>query len=434
MTSPLPGVSDLAKLPLDSMDLSRQYAETLDGQDQIGHFRARFHIPDETLLYFDGNSLGRLPLATRERLRDAIDREWGHELIRGWDSWIDLARTAGDVLAEGVLHVSPGEVVLSDSSSVNLFKLAAAALDARPGRRVIVTDDDNFPTDRYILEGLAAARGLELRVVATDIDAGVDADAIARHRGEDVALVCLSHVAYRSGAIADMVAITTAAHRVGALTLWDLCHSAGAVAVPLRESGADLAVGCTYKYLNAGPGAPAFLYVRRDLQAALRQPIWGWFGQRDQFAMGAGYDPVESVERFLVGTPPVLGGYAVLEGARITAEAGIGALAAKSAGLTRYCIRLNDEWLGERLALATPRDDGRRGSHVTFGHPDAWQLCQALKAAGVIPDFRTPDRLRIGLAPLYTRYTDVHDGMAKLRDIVLSGSYRDFAPERGRVT
>ncbi|MFF5234004.1 aminotransferase class V-fold PLP-dependent enzyme [Dactylosporangium sp. NPDC000521] len=227
------------------------------------------------------------------------------------------------MIAAGVLGVGDGEVVLSDSSSVNLFKLASAALDANPHRIVIVTDDDNFPTDRYVLEGLASARNLDLRVVRTDIDEGIDPARVASALGDDVALVCLSHVAYRSGAIADMVAITTAAHRVGALTLWDLCHSAGSVPVPLRESGADLAVGCTYKYLNAGPGAPAFLYVRRDLQQRLRQPIWGWFGQRDQFAMGAGYDPVESIGCFQVGTPPILGGYAALEGARITAEAGI---------------------------------------------------------------------------------------------------------------
>lgn len=411
------------------MDLSRRYAETRDAQDPIGHFRTRFHIPDERLVYLDGNSLGRLPLTTRDRLRDAIEQEWGGELIRGWDRWIDLAGQAGDVIAEGVLGVGRGEVILSDSSTVNLFKLASAALDARPDRSVIVTDDDNFPTDRYVLEGLAKARGLRLRTVETDIDAGIDPARIAESLDDDVALVCLSHVAYRSGALADMVAITTAAHRVGALTLWDLCHSAGSVPVPLRESGADLAVGCTYKYLNAGPGAPAFLYVRAGLQTELRQPIWGWFGQRDQFAMGAGYDPVESIERFQVGTPPVLGVYAVLEGARITAEAGLPRLYAKSAELSQYAIRL-----GEGLDLASPADPARRGSHVTFHHPQAWQICQALKAQGVIPDFRTPQRLRLGLAPLYTRFVDVWDGMARLRDIIATGSYREFAAEPGRVT
>ena len=435
MTSALPGVLPIfADDTVGAMDLSRQYAETRDAQDPIGHFRTRFHIADEQLVYFDGNSLGRLPLTTRDRLRDAIDQEWGGELVRGWDRWIDLAGQAGDVIAAGVLGVGDGEVVLSDSSSVNLFKLASAALDANPDRTVIVTDDDNFPTDRYVLEGLASARNLELRVVRTDIDEGIDPARVAGALDGDVALVCLSHVAYRSGAVADMVAITTAAHRVGALTLWDLCHSAGSVPVPLRESGADLAVGCTYKYLNAGPGAPAFLYVRRDLQQRLRQPIWGWFGQRDQFAMGAGYDPVESIGRFQVGTPPILGGYAALEGARITAEAGIQHLYDKSTELTSYVIQLQEAWIGDHLRLASPTDPAKRGSHLTFEHPDAWRICQALKAAGVVPDFRTPDRLRIGLAPLYTRFVDVWEGMARLRDILTSGSYREYAAAAGRVT
>jgi kynureninase len=410
-------------------------ARTLDAGDPLAPYRDRFVIDDPRLVYFDGNSLGRLPAATRARLGEAVSREWGGSLIRGWDSWIDLARQAGDVLATGVLGVSPGEVVLSDSTSVNLYKLAAAALDARPGRGVIVTDDDNFPTDRYVLEGLAAARGLKIRVVRADINDGLDPADVRAVLDEDVALVCLSHVAYRSGARADLVALTRAAHEVGALTLWDLCHSAGSVPVPLREAAADLAVGCTYKYLNAGPGAPAFLYVRADLQAGLRQPIWGWFGRRDQFAMDARYDPADTIDRFLVGTPPVLGGYAALEGASITAEAGIEAVAAKGAALTGYAIDLFDAWLAaDGFALATPREPGRRGAHVTLYHPSAWQICQALKAADVIPDFRTPDRLRMGFSPLYTRFVDVYDGFDRLREITRSGTWERFPAERGRVT
>jgi kynureninase len=398
-------------------------ARALDADDPLASYREKFVIDDPDLVYFDGNSLGRLPVTTRERLAEVVSREWGGALIRGWDTWMELARQAGDVLATGVLGVSPGEVTLSDSTSVNLYKLAVAALDTRPDRRVIVTDDDNFPTDRYVLEGLAAARGLELRMLHTDIDAGLTADDVRAALDPGVALVCLSHLAYRSGARADLVAITAAAHDVGALTLWDLCHSAGSVPVPLRAAGADLAVGCTYKYLNAGPGAPAFMYVRADLQARLRQPIWGWFGQRDQFAMAAGYDPVETIDRFTVGTPPVLGGYAVLEGATITATAGIDAIAAKGAALTSYAIELFDSWLVEHgFALATPRQPERRGAHVTLHHPNAWQICQALKAANVIPDFRAPDRLRIGLAPLYTRFVDVYGGFARLRQIMKEGS------------
>jgi kynureninase len=410
-------------------------ARALDADDSLARYRDQFVIDDPDLVYFDGNSLGRLPVATRERLVEVVAREWGGSLIRGWNTWIELSRQAGDVLATGVLGVSPGEVTLSDSTSVNLYKLAVAALDARPGRRVIVTDDDNFPTDRYVLEGLAAARGLELRVVPADIDAGIGPDDVRAALDEDVALVCLSHLAYRSGARADLVTITAVAHEVGALTLWDLCHSAGSVPVPLREAGADLAVGCTYKYLNAGPGAPAFMYVRSDLQARLRQPIWGWFGQHDQFAMAAGYDPVETIDRFTVGTPPVLGGYAVLEAASITADAGIEAIAAKGAALTSYAIDLVDSWLVEHdFRLATPRQPEWRGAHITLYHPNAWQICQALKAANVIPDFRTPDRLRIGLAPLYTRFVDVYGGFARLRQIMNAESWRSFPAERARVT
>jgi kynureninase len=404
-------------------------AERQDAADPLAAYRDRFVITDPDTIYLDGNSLGRLPVATRERLRIAVEQEWGGDLIRGWSYWIDLARQAGDVLAE-IVGAEPGEVILSDSTSVNLYKLARAALTARPGRPVIVTDDDNFPTDRYVLSGLGP-----VRLVYSDVDAGVDTDAVVDALDDDVALVSLSHVAYRSGAIADLPAITAAVHEAGALVLWDLCHSAGAVPVGLADAGVDLAVGCTYKHLNAGPGAPAFLYVRRDLQPVLRQPIQGWFGQSDQFGMGTDYAPTETIERFLVGTPPVLGGYAVLEGARLTAEAGIEAIARKGRALGAYLIRLFDEWL-EPLGfrLASPREDDRRGAHVTLYHPEAWQVCQALVAARVIPDYRVPDRLRLGLAPLYTRFADVYVAMSRLRDLVTAGRHREFPVERSRVT
>ncbi|GIJ57993.1 kynureninase [Virgisporangium aurantiacum] len=410
-------------------------AHELDRDDPIAGFRDRFMHADEETVYFDGNSLGRLPHATRDRLRTAVDEEWGAGLVRGWSRWIELARQAGDVLATGVLGVDPGEVVLADSTSVNLYKLAAAALDARPGRRAIVVESDNFPTDLYVLQGLAAARGLDLRVVPVGIDDGLTVADLDGVLDDDVALLCASHIAYRSGARTDLRAITARAHDAGALTLWDLSHAAGSVPTPLREAGADLAVGCTYKYLNGGPGAPAFLYVRAGLQAELRQPIWGWFGQRDQFAMGSSYEPVDGIERFVVGTPPVLGGYAALEGARITAEAGMAAIAAKGAALTGFALDLTDAWLaGHGFAVATPRDPARRGAHVTLHHPRAWQVTQALLAAAVVPDFRTPDRLRIGLAPLYTRFVDVYEGFARLRRIMETRAYSSFPAERSRVT
>jgi kynureninase len=409
-------------------------AEAADAADPLAAFRDRFVIADPDVVYLDGNSLGRLPVTTADRLRYAVDVEWGERLIRGWDDWIDLARRTGDVLA-GILGAAPGEVVLSDSTSVNLYKLAAAALDAGSDRRVTVTDDDNFPTDRYVLEGLAAARGLELRVIATDMDAGLSPAAVAAAVDGDTALVCLSHVAYRSGAVADLLAITDIAHAAGALVLWDLSHSAGSVPIGLSAAAADLAVGCTYKHLNGGPGAPAFLYVRRDLQTRLRSPIWGWFAQRDQFGMGPAYDPVDGIERFLVGTPAVLGGYGALEGARITAEAGIAAIAAKARALTVFAVELVDDWLAPAgFTVASPRDPMRRGAQITLHHPYAWPICQALKAANVIGDFRTPDRLRLGFPPLYTRFVDVYEGIRRLRTVMSSHAYETFSAERGRVT
>ncbi|ROO84475.1 kynureninase [Actinocorallia herbida] len=400
-------------------------ARALDAADPLAGFRDDFVITDPDTVYLDGNSLGRLPKATRETLRQAVDA-WGGDLIDGWHAWLPVGREAGDVLA-GVLGAEPGEVVLSDSTSVNLYKLAVAALDARPGRDVIVTDDDNFPTDRYILEGIAAARGLEVRRVGADIDEGLRTEDVEAALDDRVALVCLSHVAYRSGALADLPAVTAAAHRHGALVLWDLCHSAGAVEIGLTAADADLAVGCTYKYLNGGPGAPAFLYVRRDLQDVLVQPIRGWFGQTDQFAMGPDYRPPPTIDRFLVGTPPMLSGLAALEGARITARAGIGPVAAKARTLTDYALRLADAWLTPLgFRVATPRDPARRGSHLSLHHPAAWQLCQALKAERVVPDHRPPERLRLGFAPLYTRHTDLHTGLTRLRDIAATDRHLTF--------
>jgi kynureninase len=412
-------------------DTSRAYAEALDAVDPLAGFRDRF-VTDETV-YLDGNSLGRLPATTAERLRHAVEVEWGRGLVRSWSSWSDLAREVGDLIGTRILGARPGEVVVSDSTSVDLYKLAAAALGHRPGRRVVVTAEDEFPTDLYVLQGLARRHGLELRIVPADPDEGLDPAVLRAALDDDVALVSLSHVAYRSGALADMDAVTRIVHDAGALVLWDLSHAAGSVPVPLTASGADLAVGCTYKYLNGGPGAPAFLYVREELQAALRQPIWGWFGQADQFAMGPEYDPVPGIERFCVGTPPVLGTYAVAEGARIVAEAGIGPLRAKAVAMTSYLVDLADAVL-TGFTVASPRDPARRGAHVSLRHRQAWQLCQALVARGVVPDFRAPDRLRIGPAPLYTRYADVWDGVDALRRIAESGEHLGYPAERARVT
>jgi kynureninase len=414
-------------------DLSRERALALDEADPIASLRDAFVNDDPELIYLDGNSLGRLPKATPDRIARLVRDEWGSGLVRSWRTWVDLPYTVGDLIGSSLLGADAGQVVVSDSTTVNLYKLAAAALDARPGRTVIVADDDNFPTDRYVLEGLAAQRGLELRLVHADIDDGLDLGVLREAVGDDTALVSLSHVAYRSGALLEMAAVNEIVHDAGALMLWDLCHSAGSVPVELDSSGTDLAVGCTYKYLNGGPGAPAFLYVRKELQDTLRQPIWGWFGQKNQFAMGPEYDPAPGIDHFLAGTPPIIGITAVEEGVRLLAEAGIERLRAKGLALTAYVMELAEAWI-PGLDLATPADPRRRGSHVSLRHPDAWRLAQALIEDKVIPDYRTPDRLRLGPAPVSTSFTEVWDALNRLRRIVDDKTYERFSADPGRVT
>jgi kynureninase len=406
----------------------RAHAEALDAADPLASYRARFAVADGDHAYLDGNSLGRLPLATRERLH-ALVEEWGTRLVGGWHEWIDYPVRIGDALAAGVLGANPGEVIATDSVTVNLYKLACAALDARGGR-ALVSDRGNFPTDRYVLEGIAAARGIALRLFDSDPLDGPSPDDLAACGEGDV--VVLSHVAYRSGALADMAALTEVARSRGATLIWDLSHSAGAVPIALRACGVELAVGCTYKYLNAGPGAPAFLYVASERQDELRSPIWGWFAQSDQFAMDRAYDPVPGPGRFMAGTPPILQLAAVEEGVALTAEAGIDRIREKSVALTELIVALHDAWLEPLgFSLGTPREPARRGSHVSLRHERAWPITRALIDAGVTPDFRGPDSIRLGVAPLYTSFTEVYDALARLREIA-SGEIADV--ERARVT
>ncbi|MGY1702661.1 kynureninase [Geodermatophilus sp. SYSU D00766] len=421
------------------MDLTRAAAEALDDADPLAGFRSRFAGTDDDgpdrLLYLDGNSLGRMPRDTPAALARVAEEEWGRGLVGSWASWIDVGTRVGDVIGTGVLGARPGEVLLADSTSVDLYKLLVAAADARPGRDVLVCSADDFPTDRYVVAGVAAARGMTVREVPADVDEGLDPAVLTDALDERVAVVVLSVVAYRSGALADVAAVTAAAREAGALVLWDLSHAAGAVTLDLAATGVDLAVGCTYKYLNGGPGAPAFLYVRRELQEQLRQPIWGWFGQRDQFAMGPAYDPAPGIDRFGVGTPPVLAAAAVEVGAALVAEAGIDRLAAKGRAMTDLLVALADACLTPHgVVLASPRDPARRGSHVTLAHPAAWQLTQALVDRGVVPDFRTPDRVRLGPAPLYTRFVDVWDAVDRFRALLEDGAWRGYPQERSRVT
>ena len=407
-------------------------AAELDRNDPLARFRDEFVHEEGGPLYVDGNSLGRLPKRTQAALAAAVER-WGSDLVRGWHDWIELPTAAGDELAKHVLGARPDEVVVTDSVTVNLYKLASAVLDARPDRRAVVTDLDNFPTDRYVLEGVAD----DLRFIEPDpVEGPTAADVEAACAAGDVGLVVLSHVAYRPGALADLPAITEAAHAAGALVCWDLSHSAGAVEIGLEEHGVDLAVGCTYKYLNAGPGAPAFLYVRSPLQKELRTPIQGWFGQRDQFAMGHPYEPADGIAGFLAGTPQILGLVAIRSGVELMAEAGIDAIAAKGRALTAYAVELHDELLAPLgVELGTPRDPAKRGAHVSFRHPEAWRICRALiERADVIPDYRGPDSVRFGFPPLYTRFADVHEAVQRLRGVIEREEFLEVDAAFTRVT
>jgi kynureninase len=387
---------------------TREAAAELDAADPLRDFRDRFVI-DPDIVYLDGNSLGCLPKTTVARLERLVT-QWGERGVRAWDEgWLELPLEVGDRLGAAALGAAPGQTVVGDSTTVCFYKLASAALDARPGRTQIVTDSGNFPTDRYVLEGLARTRGLEI----VWLDGDPHPNDVAARLGPETALVTFSHVSYRSAHIADMAQVNAQVDKAGALMLWDLSHSAGSVPVSLDGDHVPLAVGCTYKYLNGGPGAPAFMYVSRELQSELRQPIWGWLGRRDPFEMAPGYDAAEGMRGFLSGTPPVLALSAVDEGVRLVAEAGIEAIRAKGIALTELAIALADTLPG--VSVASPRDPAKRGAHVGLAHPDARELCARLIEAGVIPDFRRPDVIRFGLSPLTTRFVDVWDGVEALR-------------------
>lgn len=402
--------------------ISRADLEARDRADPLGHFRARFLLPDG-VIYLDGNSLGTLPRTTAEVMARVVAEEWGDDLITSWNrhGWVDLPQTVGDLIAP-LIGAEPSEVVACDSTSVNLFKLLAAALDLRPGRRVVVAEEHGFPTDLYMVQGLRQlVPSLELRLVETE--SLVDA------LGPEVAVLLVNHVDYRTSRIADMAGLTRAAHEAGALALFDLAHSAGAIEVDL--AGADLAVGCGYKFLNGGPGAPAFLYVAKRHQHA-RQPLSGWFGHAEPFAFDATYRPADGIARFLSGTPGVLGLRALAEGVRLTAEAGPRRLHAKATALGDLFLDLVAARCPS-LAPACPRT--ARGSQVSFRHLEAYAVMQALIARGIIGDVRQPDILRFGLAPLYNRFVDVFDAVEQLADILDTGAWdRPELKRREKVT
>jgi kynureninase len=390
----------------------------LDDADPLARFRSRFLGATEPLVYFDGNSLGRPIDGTAERLAEFVRHDWGDRLIRGWDEgWFDLPLTLGDRLGRVALGAAPGQTSFGDSTTVLLYKLVRAAVAARRGRPEIVIDRDNFPTDRYVVQGIAEELGLTVRWIDVDTSAGVTADQLAAAVGEQTALVMLSHVAYRSAWLADVPELTRIAHDAGALILWDLCHSVGVVPVQLDEWEVDLAVGCSYKYLNGGPGSPAFLYVADRLLGELTQPIQGWMGNTDPFLMGPTYTPTKGIRRFHSGTPPVIGLLPVEDTVGLIEEAGIEAVREKSEALTSYAVELADELLAPLgVELASPRDPARRGGHVTFNHPRMQEVTAALWARDVLPDYRDPHGLRIGLSPLSSSFEEVHRGMRAVRE------------------
>ncbi|MFC7361432.1 kynureninase [Nocardioides astragali] len=390
-------------------------AAPLDAADPLAHFRERFVGAESDLVYFDGNSLGRPVAATAGRLGAFVRDDWGGRLIRGWDEqWMELPTRLGDDLGRICLGAAPGQTAIGDSTTVWLYKLIRAAVDhvvrTDPARTEIVIDTDNFPTDRYVAEGIAAERGLTLRWIEVETSAGVTADQLREAVGERTALVVLCHVAYRAAWLADAPELTRIAHDAGALVLWDLCHSAGSVPVALDGWDADLAVGCTYKYLNGGPGSPAFGYVNARLQADLTQPIQGWMGHADPFLMGPGYAPAKGMRRFISGTPPILGMVAMQSMLELVEEAGIEAIRAKSVALTSYAVELADTTL-PAVTLASPRDPAQRGGHVTLHHDRMRAVTARLWERDVIPDYRDPGGLRIGLSPLSTSFDEVERGL-----------------------
>jgi kynureninase len=398
--------------------LSRVDLVALDAADSLAAMREAFVLPDG-VLYLDGNSLGALPRATPKRLAEVAIEQWGHDLIKSWNAhgWIDLPRRVGDKIAR-LIGAGPGEVIVADSTSINLFKVLAAALRLNPDRRVVLSERDNFPTDLYMAQGLIALLGGKhtLRLV--------EADEIPGAIGADTAVVMLTHVNYKTGAMHDMAQVTAAAHAKGALMLWDLAHSAGAVPVDLNGSFADFAVGCGYKYLNGGPGAPAFVWVAQKHQERFVQPLSGWLGHATPFAFETDYRPAAGVARYVCGTPPVLSMAALETGVDLMLSADLDALRTKSIALTETFIRLvEQECSGFGLHLLSPRQPARRGSQVSLRHKEGYPIMQALIARGVIGDFRAPDILRFGFAPLYVRFVDVWDAVASLKDILAGGTW-----------
>lgn len=414
------------------------YAQARDREDELASFRQEFLQTDPETIYLDGNSLGRLPKRTIARTGTLLEHEWGERLVRGWnEGWFSAAERVGAKVAS-LVGAEPDEVIIADSTSVNLFKLVIAALRLNVGRNSIVTDSFNFPSDIYIMQGaidlLGGTHTLELVSSADGIT--VETESLARAISKSTALVSFSHTAFKSGFVYDMQAVTELAHRSGALMLWDLSHSVGAVPVALDANQVDLAIGCTYKYLNGGPGSPAFLYVRRDLQDRLLNPVSGWFGQRGQFDFELEYQPAQGIRRWLTGTPPILSLSAIEPGVDLVVEAGIDRIRQKSIAQTEYLVQLWEHYLSPLgVKLNSPRNPDQRGSHISLGHPEGLRIDRALiERMKVIPDFRYPDNIRLGIAPLYTSFADIHAAILRFRRVLTDRIYEEYPSDRQEVT
>lgn len=414
----------------------RREADALDRADPLAAYVSSFVADESVVSYLDGNSLGRPTADFAARVTRFVTQEWGGRLIRGWDeAWMAEPYRLGDRIGRVTLGAAEGQVVVGDSTTVLLYKTLRAAVAARPGRTEIVVDDDNFPTDRFIVEGIAAETGLRIRWIHADPATGVTPDQVAEAVGEDTAAVVLSHVAYRSGYVLDVPAVVETIRDAGALLVLDLCHSAGVIPTHLDAWGVDLAVGCTYKYLNGGPGSPAFCYVASRHQGSLRQPIQGWMGAADVFAMEPSYRPAEGIGGFVSGTPPILGMLAISSMLDLVEDAGIEAVAEKSRRLTEFAERaLRVHVVPRGARLISPPAGPRRGSHLTVSHPSFEEVTARLWQRGVIPDFRSPDGIRLGLSPLSTSFAEVEVGVRALGEEMgaVAGAGSEAGAREGR--
>jgi kynureninase len=419
----------------------REYALELDKNDPLAHFKSQFVISDPTMCYLDGNSLGRLPKATVTAINDFMTNEWGPEVVTGWSHWVDEAQPTGDLLGEAALGAAAGQVLVCDTTSVNFYQLCLAAIHARPGRKTIITDAANFPTDRYILDGIAQQFGLNLVMIDNEDPTiaqheRITTEVLAPYLNDDVALVTLEVIQYRSGARTDMKSITDQVRAIGALVVWDASHAVGAIELNLDANGVDLCVGCTYKYGNSGPGSPAWLYVSKRVQSELQVPIQGWFAQDAQFEMGPVFERSQTIRGFQIASPSLMGIRCVQTAFSMIKEAGIDAIAHKAAVGTQMMIELYDAWLAPLgIELNTSRNAKERGGHISLVHPDAAQICVAMRTiSNVIPDYRTPNSIRLAISPLPTSYVEIWDGLERMRDLVASGRYKEVQEGGSRVT